>query len=113
MSREKRPAKDAFGSSQLVKRSKADANLGASSAVAVSNGTGKNGALIQAVSHPRTVLETAIAESKVLIGDLGLGQQCAAVARHGAHRPYGGGFRSAVRSDRPAHRLRLHGSLNM
>jgi hypothetical protein len=48
MSAGKRPAHDAFGSSQLVKRSKADANLG-SSAVAVVNGSGQNGALIQAV----------------------------------------------------------------
>jgi Prp8 binding protein len=48
MSREKRPANEAFGTSQLVKRTKSDANLG-SSAVAVVNGSGANGALIQAV----------------------------------------------------------------
>lgn len=52
MSREKRPANNAFGSSQLVKRAKADANLGDSSAVTVVNG-GQNGALIQSVCmHP-------------------------------------------------------------
>ena len=49
MSREKRPAADAFGSSQLVKRAKSDANLGESNAVAVVNGTAQNGALIQGV----------------------------------------------------------------
>lgn len=49
MSGPKRPATDAFGSSQLVKRAKSDANLGGSSAVAVVNGSGQNGALIQSV----------------------------------------------------------------
>lgn len=48
MSGEKRPAHDTFGTSQLVKRAKSDANLG-STAVAVVNGAGQNGALIQAV----------------------------------------------------------------
>ncbi|MCJ1301296.1 hypothetical protein MMC08_004095 [Hypocenomyce scalaris] len=53
MSAEKRPASDAFGSSQMVvKRQKSDANLGNGNAVAVVNGTAANGALIQAV--PRT-----------------------------------------------------------
>ena len=51
MSREKRPATNTFGTSQLVKRAKADANLG-SSAVAVVNGIGQNGALIQTVCVP-------------------------------------------------------------
>ncbi|CAN9330892.1 unnamed protein product [Alternaria alternata] len=50
MSREKRPANEAFGTSQLVKRTKSDANL-ASSAVAKVNGSGANGALIQAGSR--------------------------------------------------------------
>lgn len=49
MSREKRPAANAFGTSQLVKRAKSDVNFGGSSAVAVVNGTAQNGALIQAV----------------------------------------------------------------
>ncbi|KAI4129877.1 MAG: hypothetical protein LQ347_003604 [Umbilicaria vellea] len=49
MSAEKRPASDAFGSSQMVvKRQKSDANLGNGKAVAVVNGTAANGALIQA-----------------------------------------------------------------
>jgi len=48
MSQSKRPANDAFGSNQLVKRAKSDANLD-STAVAISSGTGQNGALIQAV----------------------------------------------------------------
>lgn len=47
MSREKRPANDAFGSSQLVKRAKPDATD--STALTVANGTAQNGALIQAV----------------------------------------------------------------
>lgn len=52
MSAEKRPASDAFGSSQLVVKRP---NLGNSSkAVAVINGAGGNGALIQAV---RTTLK--------------------------------------------------------
>lgn len=51
MSAEKRPASDAFGSSQMVvKRQKSDANLGNGKAVAVVNGSAANGALIQAVS---------------------------------------------------------------
>lgn len=49
MSSEKRPAADSFGSSQLVKRQRSDANLGSNS-VALVNGTARNGALIQAVS---------------------------------------------------------------
>ncbi|KAF1955377.1 WD40 repeat-like protein [Byssothecium circinans] len=49
MSGEKRPAADSFGSTQLVKRAKSDANLNGSSALTVANGTGQNGALIQAV----------------------------------------------------------------
>ncbi|KAA6416142.1 MAG: hypothetical protein FRX48_00861 [Lasallia pustulata] len=53
MSAEKRPASDAFGSSQMiVKRQKSDANLGNGRAVAVVNGSAANGALIQPV--PRT-----------------------------------------------------------
>ncbi|KAF2091027.1 putative U5 snRNP complex subunit [Saccharata proteae CBS 121410] len=50
MSSEKRPAGDSFGSSQLVKRQRSDANIGTD--VAVVNGSAQNGALIQAV--PRT-----------------------------------------------------------
>lgn len=49
MSGEKRPAADAFGSTQLVKRAKPDANSNGSSAVTVVNGSTQNGALIQAV----------------------------------------------------------------
>ena len=48
MSQSKRPANDAFGSNQLVKRAKSDANLD-STAIAISSGTGQNGALVQAV----------------------------------------------------------------
>jgi hypothetical protein len=51
MSAEKRPAADSFGSSQLVKRQKSDANLGNSSSVAVVNGAAQHGALIQAVCN--------------------------------------------------------------
>ncbi|KAI9849987.1 MAG: hypothetical protein M1838_006213 [Thelocarpon superellum] len=53
MSAEKRPASDAFGSTQMiVKRQKSDATLGNGKAVAVVNNSTQNGALIQAV--PRT-----------------------------------------------------------
>jgi len=51
MSAEKRPAADSFGSSQLVKRQKSDANLGNSSPVAVVNSAAQHGALIQAVCN--------------------------------------------------------------
>ena len=52
MSAEKRPASNAFGSSQMVvKRQKSDANLGKGAAVAVAGGQYGNGALIQSVSH--------------------------------------------------------------
>lgn len=51
MSGEKRPAQDAFGSSQLVvKRQKSDASLNAS---AVTLRPGQNGAVVQAVSISR------------------------------------------------------------
>lgn len=51
MSAEKRPASDAFGSSQaVVKRQKSDAKLGDGRAIALVDGTASNGALIQAVS---------------------------------------------------------------
>lgn len=47
---EKRPAQeDSFGTSQLVKRQKSNADLGNESAVAVVNDSAKNGALIQPV----------------------------------------------------------------
>ncbi|KAK7544944.1 WD repeat-containing protein [Phyllosticta citribraziliensis] len=49
MSSEKRPAADSFGSNQLVKRQRSDAELG--DQVALANGTAQNGALIQAVSR--------------------------------------------------------------
>lgn len=48
---EKRAASNSFGTSQLVKRQKSNAELGGSKAVAVANGNAANGALIQAVSH--------------------------------------------------------------
>jgi Prp8 binding protein len=63
MSTAKRPAHDVFGSSQLVKRAKADANLGNSSAVAVVNGAGQNGALIQGVCRKAFYAESNIAEA--------------------------------------------------
>lgn len=51
MAVEKRPASNSFGSSQIVKRQRSDANL-ASNAVAVVDGSAQDGALIQAVSYP-------------------------------------------------------------
>jgi Prp8 binding protein len=58
MSQSKRPANDAFGSNQLVKRAKSDANLD-STAVAISSGTGQNGALIQAVCLTKALEDVA------------------------------------------------------
>ncbi|KAF1973642.1 WD40 repeat-like protein [Bimuria novae-zelandiae CBS 107.79] len=55
MSGEKRPAADSFGSAQLVKRAKSDANLNGNPAVAVVNSPGQNGALIQAVPRGGTL----------------------------------------------------------
>ena len=59
MSGEKRPAADSFGSTQLVKRAKSDANL-PNTAVAVLNGTAANGALVQVVclAFPTTIVIT-------------------------------------------------------
>ena len=53
MSGEKRPAAESFGSTQLVKRQRSDANLNGS-AVARTNGAG-GGALVQGVSLSTTV----------------------------------------------------------
>ncbi|KAI4102372.1 MAG: hypothetical protein L6R37_004452 [Teloschistes peruensis] len=53
MAAEKRPASNAFGTSQLVvKRQKSNVNLSDSKAVAITNGNAADGALVQAV--PRT-----------------------------------------------------------
>lgn len=49
MSAEKRLASNSFGTSQLVKRQKSNADLGNSKAVATTNASSANGALIQAV----------------------------------------------------------------
>ncbi|KAI9722177.1 MAG: hypothetical protein M1828_004860 [Chrysothrix sp. TS-e1954] len=49
---EKRQASTSFGSTQVVKRQRSDANMSNGSAVAVSNGTGQNGSLIRADSAP-------------------------------------------------------------
>ncbi|KAI1906996.1 hypothetical protein LOZ53_005066 [Ophidiomyces ophidiicola] len=59
MSAEKRPAQDSFGSTQLVKRQRSDANF--QDALAVSTSTTQNGALMKAI--PRTSgLEAPIME---------------------------------------------------
>lgn len=52
MSAEKRPASEAFGSTQLVvKRQKSNVDVGNAQAVAVSDGSARrDGALVQAVS---------------------------------------------------------------
>jgi hypothetical protein len=47
---EKRAASSGFGSAQLVKRQKSDANLNGKS-IAVVNGSASSGALIQSVCH--------------------------------------------------------------
>ncbi|KAF2100862.1 putative U5 snRNP complex subunit [Rhizodiscina lignyota] len=60
MSAEKRPAADSFGTNQLVKRQKSDANINSNS-VAVVNGSAQNGALIQSV-HRTSGLQAPIME---------------------------------------------------
>lgn len=53
MAAEKRPASNAFGSSQLVvKRQKSNVNLSDGRALAVTNGNASGGALIHSVSIP-------------------------------------------------------------
>lgn len=53
MAAEKRPASNAFGSSQLVvKRQKSNVDLANGKAVTITNGNAAGGALIQAVSLP-------------------------------------------------------------
>ncbi len=72
MSAEKRPASDAFGSSQLVvKRQKSDINLGNASTIAVVNGSTGNGALIQAVCLSlldRSIKSTGLNEAGEKVG---------------------------------------------
>jgi len=113
MSREKRPANEAFGTSQLVKRTKSDANLG-SSAVAVVNSSGANGALIQAVCYAHGLLMEYQAEDcDVLTGAVGFAYQRAAVAGYGVDGPFWGDLRRALRSDGTVHSFGLHGPLYM
>lgn len=50
MSAEKRLASNSFGTSQLVKRQKSNADLGNNTTVATTKASSANGALIQAVS---------------------------------------------------------------
>lgn len=115
MSREKRPANEAFGTSQLVKRTKSDANLGGSSAIAVVNGSGANGALIQAVRYHRGCFYTSTkAEgSDALTGAVGVARQRTAVASHGINRPLRRSLCSTIRSDWTVHRFWLYGSFYM
>lgn len=57
MAAEKRPASNAFGSSQLVvKRQKSNVNLSDGKAITVSNGNAAGGALTQAVSLPEGLI---------------------------------------------------------
>ena len=113
MSREKRPANEAFGTSQLVKRTKPDANLD-SSAVAKVNGSGANGALIQAVCKPSDFTRSMKAEGRdALTGTIGITWWWTAVPGDGVDGPLWRGVCSAVRSDRAAHCLWLHGPIDM
>jgi len=92
MSAEKRPAADSFGSSQLVKRQKSDANLGNGSSVAVVNGAAQHGALIQAVCNVLLISHVSQAElnygeketwADVEMGLLGTAHKCASSADNG------------------------------
>lgn len=84
MSREKRPAADAFGTSQLVKRAKSDANLGGSNAVAVVNGSAQNGALVRSVCYYLEGLCARVAKKRNALTDtIGTSRWRAAVAGDG------------------------------
>lgn len=132
MSSEKRPAADSFGSNQLVKRQRSDNDLG--NQVAITNGSSQNGALIQAVclslAHFRTLtLELRREERRTMADCVGSAHERAASSHHGAHRyvsahmmpalvcpntnacrTFWRGFCDKIRSDWPAHSIRLHGS---
>ena len=114
MSREKRAASDSFGTSQLVKRAKSDANLNGSSAVAVASGTGKKGALIQAVCPPPSEPDGArLLKIMILTGVTGPARRRAPVPSHGVDRAFWRDLCSAFRSHRPIHCFRVYGSLHM
>lgn len=112
MSGEKRPAAESFGTTQLVKRAKSDANLNNDSAVAVVSGPGQNGALIQAVRVPRDHWEAQLLKVLRLTGTLGCARRLAAVACHGAGRTQRRGVCRSIRPNRPVHCVWLHGPLH-
>lgn len=114
MSREKRPANEAFGTSQLVKRTKSDANLGGSSAVAVVSGSGANGALIQAVCYQQGPFFGTSSNAEgcgALTGAVGFALERTAIASYGVDGPLWGGICSTIRPDWTIHSIWLHGSL--
>lgn len=82
MSGEKRAASQSFGTTQLVKRQKSDANLNGS-AVARVNGSGSN-ALVQGVSPPISNSGTGRAKARIVKGAEQLME--AGVSRHMALR---------------------------
>lgn len=92
MSGEKRAAADSFGTTQLVKRAKPDANLNGDSAVAVVNGPGQNGALTKAVCMPKNQRDAQSLKMLRLTGTIGCARRRAAVACHGTGRPQRGGL---------------------
>lgn len=51
MAAEKRPAPEGLGASQIVKRQRPESGLGSHSALTLSNGTARNGAVALSVSH--------------------------------------------------------------
>ena len=114
MSQAKRPANDAFASNQLVKRAKSDANLD-STAVAISSGTGQNGALIRAVCAYLDLREDcAPAEHGMeLTGAIGTARRCSSVTGHGIDRPFWGSLRGTIRPYRSLYCLRIYGSFHL
>jgi hypothetical protein len=77
MSSEKRAASNSFGSAQMVKRQKSDTNLNGS-AVAVVNGSARDGALIKAVCSPlmqvcSTIYGALNMHGRIVLADVGLG----------------------------------------
>lgn len=94
MAAEKRPASNAFGSSQLVvKRQKSNVNLSDGKAVSVTNGNAAGGALTEAVSYVsshwgnyRHVLNERSQEGRLMERTLGATHEWAPIPHHGVDR---------------------------
>jgi Prp8 binding protein len=63
---EKRPAAENYGSVQLVKRQRSDANIGGNRSIAIVDGSVQSGALIQAVCQSCEMRTSAVIKSVYL-----------------------------------------------